>query len=127
MNRVDLKQICKDYGISVNTFTAAETTDGVAFPNKASGGLSTMIGDKPLILFDDTRPRFERRYIVAHELGHILLGHLTLRNKNGQLPEWAEGEANAFAAVLVANDILCRYGSEVAAPETTLCPVLGSM
>lgn len=70
-----------------------------------------MVGDTPLIIFDDTRPRFEQRYIVAHELAHLLLGHLSFRN-DWKYPEQMESEANIFAAVLMANDILCRYGVE---------------
>ncbi len=113
MRRADLNAICKDYGIKVTTF--AEKIDlGELKPHTPQkyGGLAMMIDGHPLIIIDDTIPPLEQRYVAAHELGHILLGHLTFRSDNGKPPQCAEDEARLFAAVMVANDLICRYGAK---------------
>ena len=59
-----------------------------------------------------TPPR--RRWTIAHELGHILLNHLTTTNKvkifrndlTDDEYEWFEVEANRFASLLLANPII---------------------
>jgi Zn-dependent peptidase ImmA (M78 family)/transcriptional regulator with XRE-family HTH domain len=61
--------------------------------------------DAPYILINSNKPRVRRRFTIAHELGHLALGHLL----NGQVivdetvgrksPE--EKQANAFAAGLL--------------------------
>lgn len=112
MSRADLNAICKDYGIKVTTF-AEKIKLGELKPHmKKYGALAMMIGGRPLIIIDDTVSPLERRYAAAHELGHILLGHLTFRSENGKLPQWAEEEARLFATVMVANDLICRYGAK---------------
>ena len=121
---IDFNKICKDYGIRVSSYKnlreknagwprGHEDIDSIL---RSGGGISfTINGGHPVIVYDNDRSDSEIRYIVAHELGHILLGHLGLRHdfKNG-MPDSAEAEANIFAAVLTANDVLCRYGREAA-------------
>lgn len=115
MNGVSLIRICKDCGIKVSLLKDAEKLSGIDFHSKSKGGgFAMMIGDMPLILIDDSRPRHEQRYTVAHELGHILLGHLSFRQEYGKLPEFAEEEAGIFASVLLANELICRYGAGAA-------------
>ena len=79
-------------------------------PSKTSG--YAVYWNNPIILYDDERPIEEIWFTVAHELGHILLGHLSYRQQDGEIPEWAEHEANTFASVLIANEILQQYGKE---------------
>lgn len=55
-----------------------------------------------------------RRWTLAHELGHILLNHLTISNNtkifrnnlSDEEYEWMEIEANRFASLLLANPII---------------------
>lgn len=54
------------------------------------------------IFVDPTADKYEARYIAAHELGHVLLGHL----RGPELPAHAELEANVFAAVLTAFSLI---------------------
>ncbi len=113
MKKIDFNEVCRDYGVCARTFRQIEgATPGYKQPTKA-WGLSFMRDGKPVIVFDDTRAKFEQRYTVAHEPGHILLGHLSHRNQALTTNlDWCETEANIFAAVLIANDILCKYGAE---------------
>ena len=112
MNKVSFSKVCDDYGIRLHSFQSAEKYMKMVGldPSKSSG--YAVYQNCPIILFDDKRPIEEVRFTVAHELGHILLGHLSYRQKNGEIPEWAEREADAFASVFIANEILCRYTNE---------------
>ncbi|MDY4662455.1 ImmA/IrrE family metallo-endopeptidase [Pseudoflavonifractor capillosus] len=112
MNKVSFSKICKDYGIRLHSFRSAEKYMKMVNldPSKTSG--YAVYWNNPIILYDDERPIEEIRFTVAHELGHILLGHLSYRQKDGEIPEWAEHEANTFASVLIANEILQQYGKE---------------
>lgn len=122
--KIDFNKICEDYGIRVSTYEnlrkknagwprGHEDIDSIL---RNGGGISfTINGGHPVIVYDNDRSDSEISYIVAHELGHILLGHLGLRHDfENKMPDYAEAEANIFAAVLIANDILCRYGQDAA-------------
>lgn len=78
--RVDLDQIRKDYGIRTRTFAQTEATDDFRFP-EGSSGFACMKKGMPIIFWDDTRSKTEQRYVPAHELVHLFLGHLTHRNQ----------------------------------------------
>lgn len=113
---VNLNQVCKDYGIRI--FDYNDQTEALSRLNllehvsgpEASNGFAFLFKGEPVILFDGGREKTEVRYTIAHELGHIILGHLSYRNKGGKMPEYAEMEANCFAAAIIANDILAGYG-----------------
>lgn len=110
--RVDLNQICKDYGIRTRTFAQTEATNDFRFPERSSGFVYMKKG-VPIIFWDDTRSKTEQRYVLAHELGHLFLGHMTHRNQYlKEESQLCEIEANIFAAVLLANDLIGRYGAE---------------
>lgn len=118
MPNISLTKLCKEHGIQVLTYDAAN------LPQKALDifhikpecrGVSIMMDGKPSILVDMSLPLDELRYTVAHELGHILLGHLSFRDAHGtELPQ-AEMEANAFAAALIVQDLIYSYGQKEAA------------
>ncbi len=119
-DRVNLYKICKDRGIRVCAYSkAAEVLNLLSIDPKRTPGFACIIdADSPAIFFDDTCQREERRYTVAHELGHLLLGHLTFRETSlSKLPEFKEIEANIFAAVFTANDIFCQYSPVVRAQK----------
>ena len=50
------------------------------------------------IAYDDTLSRRAQRYLIAHELGHAVMGHMS----DGKLTPEQEQEANLFACVLTA-------------------------
>ena len=118
MPNISLTKLCKEHGIQVLLYDAAN------LPQKALDifnikpecrGVSIMMDGQPSILVDKTLPLDECRYVIAHELGHILLGHLSFRDTHGaELPQ-AEMEANASAAALIAQDLIYSYGQKEAA------------
>lgn len=117
---LDFNKICEDQGIRVRSYQSLrEKNSGWPRGHEAidsilrnGGGIAfTVNGGQPAIVYDNDRSNSEVRFIIAHELGHILLGHLNFRaDFKDKMPDSAEAEANIFAAVLLANDILCRYG-----------------
>lgn len=65
-------------------------------------GAALCDGDKWYIIYDDTLSSSQKRFVVAHELGHIFLGH---RLKNGHFIHdnyKLEKEANSFASKLLS-------------------------
>lgn len=65
-------------------------------------GAALCDGDKWYIIYDDTLSSSQKRFVVAHELGHIFLGH---RLKNGHFVHDSynlEKEANSFASKLLS-------------------------
>ena len=70
-------------------------------------GISFLIGKQWYIVYNDNSTRQRNRFTVAHELGHIFLGHeLEKRNRMTQAfmksESNAEQEANIFASRLLA-------------------------
>lgn len=122
---VDLNPICRRlkiralaYGRSgtliqqVNVGEAVRSTDGLTF----------YLRQTPVILFDETTIPQRARFTVAHELGHIVLGHVkpgwvTYVNREphpGDAPE--ETAANQFAARLLAPACVL-WGLEIHTPK----------
>ncbi len=75
-----------------------------------------MIGDRPIyeLFYDSHAQRRRMRFTLAHELGHIVLGH-------HQEQPWEEKEADYFASQLLAPrpvfNALALYGLNTADPE----------
>ncbi len=64
-----------------------------------------------VIALNSRAPRDERRCVCAHELGHIVLGHIRSEGfttmhycELSNLDYWFEAEANCFAAALLIDD-----------------------
>lgn len=69
-------------------------------------GVSIIRNDKWYIIYDDTTSKQRARYTIAHELGHIFLGHPLKAGYHARIidvdrPE-AEWQAERFAAGLLA-------------------------
>ncbi len=111
--KIDFNAICKDYGVRHVSYRAAwqvihnHNMEQLA---NSTTGFCFFAGDQPVIFYDDSRPVMEIHFTVAHELGHIMLGHLNFRNDFfKKLPDCAEREADAFAVQLLANELVRRY------------------
>ena len=78
-------------------------------------GYCTILDGTPFIALDPKPSRREKRFTAAHELGHILLGHVdpdyinTFRRDFNGKSRSKELEANIFAATLLAP--LCVFQS----------------
>ena len=94
---VKVGRLCANMGIRVGYFTPEPG---------GSDGYSLMIGEQMWIMVSDRCSRERQRFTCAHELGHILLGHLgtaALVNREpdpGDNP--TEQAANVFASRLLA-------------------------
>ena len=81
-------------------------------------GITVKNGDLNLILYDDTVTNIGRRnWTIAHEIGHVLLGHGEASHKN-------EREADAFASELLMPEAVirfldCRKGAPITPEEMT--------
>lgn len=94
---VKVGALCRQMGIILKYFTP--TTD-------ESDGYSTILGDRAMIFVSDQCIPARQRFTAAHELGHILLGHvgkyqLVNREPNPQ-DNPIEQAANVFASRLLA-------------------------
>lgn len=110
--RIDLNRVCKDYGIRVVAYSQVPRDYRESTLDKS--GTSGLPSFQTVLLsfyMMTAAQKRKIRFTVAHELGHILLGHLSYRMENKAIPDFAENEANCFAAALIANDILCTYAN----------------
>lgn len=64
----------------------------------------TISGDLNVVFYNDELSVSQRLFSIAHELGHIVLGHVPqgIRNKNNKIKNEQELEADAFAYQLLA-------------------------
>lgn len=114
MKSVDLDRICEEYGIRTYSYQHnPEVVRALGLEEasrRSGGGLALYYRDMPIILFDENLPDIQLRFIVAHEIGHIMLGHVSFRAKLGcEQVEASEKEADAFAVQLLANDLARQY------------------
>lgn len=115
LKKVDINKICRDYGIRTGSYSAnPKLAKMIGLDSMETAGISFRAPDgTPVILFDDSRPPLEARFTAAHELGHILLGHLDYRKSLKEAyPAFAESEANYFAVSILVHDLIRQYGYE---------------
>ena len=93
---VMIGQLCRGMGIRVQYYDPPGNDDG----------FSTIVDGQPWILISKNCSQQRQRFTCAHELGHILLGHvgkyqLVNREPSGK-DNPIEQEANVFASRLLA-------------------------
>ena len=92
-------------------------------------GKSYFNGWKWILIYDDTQPTVVSRFTLAHELGHIFLGHnlayVTYREiKEFQNTDKPERQADAFAErILCPSCILWKYQLHTATEIAQCCRV----
>ena len=122
---VRLNPICRQLKIRVLTYGKNAEMIERANLTKAvyrTDGVTFYAGEIPIILFDEKILPARAKFTVAHELGHIILGHVepggvTTVNREprpGDSPE--ETAANQFAARLLAPACVL-WGLDVHTPE----------
>ena len=117
---VDVVEICRCLGIKVleHADLAPEVGDG----------LSCVLAGEPYIFIRPGQSRQRCRFTVAHELGHVLLGHVgkyqLVNREPSPQDDPVEQAANIFAARLLAPACVlwgCRVSS--AAEIASLCDI----
>ena len=98
-----ITRICEDNGIKLTTATD-DTFDIIG-----CCGLAFKYKGVPYIAINPDAGFYEQFFTAAHELGHILLGHLDGSVNN---PTVQENEANSFAGAMLALRIFEDYGHE---------------
>lgn len=93
---VNIVDICRQLGVSARLYSPTDGNDGI----------SMIIDGKPQILVSSRVNPGRRRFTIAHELGHIVLGHVGRYALCNREPSPAdnpvEHEANVFASRLLA-------------------------
>lgn len=93
---VSLLALCRQMEIAVGYYEPEDNSDGK----------STIIDNHPVILVSSLCGRPRQRFTVAHELGHILLGHVGMYQLVNREPSPTDNPveqvANVFAARLLA-------------------------
>lgn len=88
--------MCRALGIKVRYYTPEDGNDGISFLNNGV----------PTILVSSAASLSRQRFTTAHELGHIVLGHVgryALVNREPSVQDDpVEQEANVFASRLLA-------------------------
>lgn len=108
---VDLNTVCRALGVRRSSYTKAWSLiqqRGLSEIAARADGLTFYAGATPFVLYNDECTAGRVRFTVAHELGHIVLGHIapgsvTTENRDprpGDDPH--ETAANQFAARLLA-------------------------
>ena len=102
---VDLEKVCS--GLGIRMFTTRE-----GYPLIQALGLEDSVISSEGFTYRDERLRLifyhrpimreRRRFTIAHEIGHLALGH------DGENPEREEREANRFASHLLAPSCVLR-------------------
>lgn len=124
-----------DYKISslpVKVSQIAKQANFVLLKNSAvnlltdnESGTTLMQNDKLYIIYADEQSPQRCRFTIAHELGHIFLGHLFTEDGNGFLiTDDAEHSANVFARDLLAPAcVLHELHALTAAAIAVLCDI----
>lgn len=108
---VKVSRICAAYGVTLRSYAAGDPLIrelGLTAQCSASDGFSVRTGGLTLAFYNGTQPPVRVRFTIAHELGHILLGHLadgenTLYNREPSPEDDPEEHAaNVFASRLLA-------------------------
>lgn len=93
---VKVTALCKQMGIRVSYFDSVDDSDGY----------STIFWGRPRIFVSRNCTLERQRFTIAHELGHILLGHVGEYELVNREPDPKdnpiEHEANVFASRLLA-------------------------
>ena len=117
---VKISGVCRSLGVSVRRYTPAERDN--------NDGMSTVIGSVPTIMVSNLTIPARQRFTCAHELGHIILGHVGRYDLVCREPAPGdnpiEQAANVFASRLLAPAcVLWGCGVQSAEDIAQLCDI----
>lgn len=103
-----MNRICKDNGITLLSYKDGKRVIaelGLEEQARISAGFAVHTEELNFIFYDSKLSFWEKKQVIAHEMGHVFMGHFAPSIKLST--ERLEAEANIFAAVMVASE-LCR-------------------
>lgn len=123
---INLADIINHYGIYLIKYSDSDYISRHNSPTE--DGYSRLIDGKLVIYYNDKKPEHRIRFTVAHEIGHVLLGHLsegeTLhRNTEEDTPNPKEQQANIFARDLLMPAVVINQLAYSARDISQLCNV----
>lgn len=108
-----LEDVCKTYGVRLGSYqdnNALIQDLGMEAAVAKEPVVAGYRGGMPFILYDSTKSELELLFAMAHELGHIRLGHLTYNCRHCcEMDDVSEREADAFAVMLLAREMTRHY------------------
>lgn len=123
---INLAEVINHYGIYLIRHSDSDYISRHSSPNE--DGYSRLIDGKPVIYYNDKKPIHRVRFTIAHEIGHILLGHLSQgetlhRNTEQDTPNPKEQQANVFARDLLMPAVVINQLAFSAVDISKLCNV----
>lgn len=115
---IQTREVCKALGIQIKFFEPTDESDGKSF----------VVEGMPMIIVSRAISLPRQRFTVAHELGHILLGHVgryeLVNREPGPNDNLIEQAANVFASRLLAPACVL-WGCNARTPEqiAQLCSI----
>lgn len=108
---VKVSRICRGYGVTLRSYQVGAPLIrelGLEAQCDISDGFTVRSGDRCYVFYNMEQPPGQVRFTIAHELGHVLLGHLgdgehTVYNRESSSEDALEEHtANVFASRLLA-------------------------
>ena len=127
---VDVRKVGSHLGYQQYSYRSADKTIRyfhLEEQRRISDGFTVCLQSRAYIFYDDTCSIGRQRFTVAHEIGHLVLGHLqaggyTTHNIN--ISDQMERQANQFAARLLAPAcVLHAMGVTSAEEISQLCHI----
>ncbi len=98
---VDIVKIARNFGIRiVRNSTVNELSGG-------ENGKSFLDGTRCVVVYDDTKPKELSRFTIAHELGHIFLGHSRTYGRYVKTTGFSKTSKSEQQADMFAARLLC--------------------
>lgn len=106
---LDVFKLCRENSIALIPYSAPEArrmaeSAGVGDWIEKTNAFAVQLAGTSAIFWDDSKSIEYQRAVIAHELGHHLLGHLKEGFDEGSCGESIECQANAFAFLLLFSD-----------------------
>lgn len=122
---LNLADIINHYGIYLIKYS---DSDYISRHNCNDDGFSKLIDNKPVIFYNDSKQQQRIRFTVAHEIGHILLGHINKgetchRNTETDTSNAKEQQANIFARDILMPAVVINQLAHSADDIVALCNV----
>nr|DAK67164.1 MAG TPA: IrrE protein [Caudoviricetes sp.] len=107
---IDLFSLCKIYGWKIKYYNKKDNKE---FLQISTDGFVVQNNNKYIIFLNKDMLLSRQRFTIAHEIGHIILGHHNLDGynliANNGLDTDVEQEANMFARLILCPPQITRY------------------